>query len=86
MIKFAYLKGAKWYIPAIPKMRSAANKAQTITAIESAAMHSPLCTAEILKVATWAVLEPPISSPIKQSPLQNSVWGDTYDPTTTTLV
>ena len=50
IIQSANLNGAIGSMPAKPKIRSARNKAKTMTAIVNAAMQSPFCTADILKV------------------------------------
>ena len=54
-IMLAYLKGASCNIPDKPSIKSAKNKARTITAIVNAAIQSPFCTETILRVATRPV-------------------------------
>lgn len=47
MIILAYLNGARFSIPAKPKIRSAAKITNTMTAIVKAVIQRPFCTGEI---------------------------------------
>lgn len=44
MVMSAYLNGAISFIPDIPKIRSAKNRANTITEMANAAIQRPFCT------------------------------------------
>ena len=50
MVEFANLKGATSIIPARPKIRSAKNKAKTMTEIANAAIQRAFCTGRFPKL------------------------------------